>query len=341
MRQPQDEPSTIAAYGFSIATALEQADIDPREVFEACNLEIPLITDPMHRWSNREVSLLFEEAVKRTGDPAFGLIVGQALHPGNLHALGYALMASTSIRDFCQRLKNYYRIVSQNAFIDTAENDGEFSLITHAPSPEICWETHDAFSCLMIRFVRFIYNPEFNPNSIDLMRPEPGEAVRHRYEEYFRCPISYACDKLEFRFTLADVDRPLPGASQELTQMHDQTTMQYLKKLEKSDIVNQVRAIVVEKLASHVLTKQHVADRLYMSPRSLQMKLASRDTSFQEILDSTRKSLAIAYMEQSKTTITEAAYLLGFSEVSNFTRAFRRWTGESPRGFRQSLGIEH
>ena len=71
------------------------------------------------------------------------------------------------------------------------------------------------------------------------------------------------------------------------------------------------------------------------------MKLAARDTSFQDILDSTRKSLAIAYMEQSKTTITEAAYLLGFSEVSNFTRAFKRWTGKSPREFRRSLGIEH
>lgn len=341
MQQPQDRPSTIAAYAFAIATALEQAGVDPREVFDSCNLEIPSVTDPLHRLTNREVSQLFEQAVKQTGDPAFGLVVGQALHPGNLHALGYALMASTSLRDFCQRLKNYYRIVSQNAVIDLEETSEEFSLITQAPGPDICWETQDAYCTLMLRFIRFIYNPDYNPNSIDLMRPDPGESLRHRYENYFRCPINYDCDKMVLHFNQGDMDRPLPGASQELTQMHDQTTMQYLKKLDKSDIVNQVRTIVVEELASHALTKQHVADRLYMSPRSLQMKLASRDTSFQEILDSTRKSLAIAYMEQSKTTITEAAYLLGFSEVSNFTRAFRRWTGKSPREFRQSLGIEH
>jgi AraC-like DNA-binding protein len=340
MPQEQDRPSTIAAYAFAIATALKQAGIDPQEVFDVCELPIPTVTDPMHRLSNDEISRLFAEAVKRTGDPAFGVVVGETLHPGNLHSLGYAMMSSTTLRDFCERLKNYYRIVSQNAIIHTQETGDEFTLITEAPAPNICWETHDAFSTLMIRFVRFIFDPEFCPNSIDLMRPDPGE-LRHRYEAYFRCPISYGCERIAFRFNSADMDQPLPGASNELSQMHDQTAMEYLKKLEKSDIVNRVRTIVVGELASHALTKQHVADRMHMSPRSLQMKLAARDTSFQDILDSTRKSLAIAYMEQSKTTITEAAYLLGFSEVSNFTRAFKRWTGKSPREFRRSLGIEH
>ena len=78
-----------------------------------------------------------------------------------------------------------------------------------------------------------------------------------------------------------------------------------------------------------------------MSSRSLQMKLAEKGTSFQEILDSTRHSLALGYMEQSAISITEAAYLLGFSDVSNFTRAFKRWTGKSPRDFRQSLGLNN
>ena len=71
------------------------------------------------------------------------------------------------------------------------------------------------------------------------------------------------------------------------------------------------------------------------------MKLAAKSTSFQEILDGTRHSLALGYMDQSAISITEAAYLLGFSDVSNFTRAFKRWTGKSPREFRQSLGLDH
>lgn len=75
----------------------------------------------MLRMTNREVSALFRESVKVTGDPGFGLSVGNVLHPGNLHAIGYALMASTSLRDFAQRLCNYYRIVSQSANIRIEE----------------------------------------------------------------------------------------------------------------------------------------------------------------------------------------------------------------------------
>jgi AraC-like DNA-binding protein len=73
---------------------------------------------------------------------------------------------------------------------------------------------------------------------------------------------------------------------------------------------------------------------MHMSPRNLQLKLAANDTTFQDTLDSTRQNLAAGYIEQSHLAITEIAYLLGFSDASNFTRAFRRWHGVSPRQYR-------
>ena len=164
--------------------------------------------------------------------------------------------------------------------------------------------------------------------------------MAERYEEYFRCPIRYGQPDVRFYLDLGIVDQQLPGASKELALMHDQTVRQYLQKLDRSDIVNRVRTVIVEELSAHTLSKQHVAERLHMSARSLQVKLAAAETSYQEILDSTRRSLAISYMEQASVSITEAAYLVGFSEVSNFTRAFKRWTGQSPRDFRRALGID-
>jgi AraC-like DNA-binding protein len=71
-----------------------------------------------------------------------------------------------------------------------------------------------------------------------------------------------------------------------------------------------------------------------MSPRNLQFKVAAQGTSYQEVLDTTRKDLALAYIEQRRLAITEIAYLLGFTDSANFTRAFRRWTGKSPSEFR-------
>lgn len=333
-------PSTIAAYAFAIATALEQREIDPQAVFEKCEVPIQTTTDPLLRLTNAEISRLFRASVAATGDPAFGLAVGEALHPGNLHAMGYALMASTSLRDFSQRLESYYKIVSQSARIRTEETPGEFLLITEMLAPDTCIETQDAFVALMVRFIRFIYNPAFNPLRICLARPEPSSDVA-KYRDYFGCEIHFGCPEIVIAMASDAVDKPLPGASKELAQMHDQTSMQYLKRMEKQDIINRVRTMIVEELSSSAITKQRVADKLCMSARSLQMKLAAKDTSFQEILDGTRNSLALGYMEQSAISITEAAYLLGFSDVSNFTRAFKRWTGKSPRDFRQSLGLDH
>lgn len=333
-------PSTIAAYAFAIATALEQCDIDPQTIFDKCGVPLQTTTDPMLRLTNAEISRLFKASVEASGDPTFGLLVGQTMHPGNLHALGYALMASTSLRDYAQRLCNYYQIVSQSADIRTEENANEFLIITRVMSDDICWETHDAFIALLVRFIRFIYNPTFNPLRVDLVRPEPSADIK-KYRDYFDCEIRFERPEVVIAIAPDLVDKPLPGASKELAQMHDHTSMQYLKRIEKQDIINRVRTMIVEELSSSAITKQRVADKLCISPRSLQMKLAAKDTSFQEILDSTRESLAMSYMEQSAISITEAAYLLGFSDVSNFTRAFKRWTSKSPREFRQSLGLDH
>jgi AraC-like DNA-binding protein len=190
-----------------------------------------------------------------------------------------------------------------------------------------------------MRLMRLQYGDDLNPTSLFLMRGEPV-GYAQRYETYFRCPIHFADTAIRFEFDASVIDMPLQNASPELAQMNDQNVARYLTKLDRSDIVNQVRCVIVDNIGSQNITKQHVADKLFMSTRSLQNKLAARSTSFQEILDSTRKTLAISYMNAKNITITEMAYLLGFTDVSNFTRAFRRWTGVSPSSFRTFNTLE-
>jgi AraC-like DNA-binding protein len=179
----------------------------------------------------------------------------------------------------------------------------------------------------------------FTQSQITLIRPEPV-ACWPQFDGYFHCEISFDNPDLVIALPTDIIDLPLPGASKELAQIHDNTAMDYLSRLDKADIVNRVRKIVVEDLLSTTVSIERVAERLCMSSRSLQGKLADRGTSFQEILDSTREGLALGYIEQSNLSITEAAYMLGFSDVANFTRAFKRWTGKSPREYRKEKGME-
>ncbi len=335
-----DKPVAIAAYGRAIAAALEQRGIDAAEVFESANVPLSTTSDPMRRMCNTEISALYRESFKCTHDPYFGLFVADALHIPDLHALGFALLASSTLRDFCLRLQNYYHLVSQNIGFSLLESGGEAVLAAKLLNSDICLETEDAFAALMVRLMRAVGDPQMAPIRVELVRPKPVEGDQP-YRDYFCCDVLFERPEIRICIDSALIDKPLPGASKELARMHDKTAMEYLEKLERQDISGRVRAVIVDSLSTGLVSKKLVADKLHMSLRNLELKLSRDNTNFQQILDSTRQSLAAGYIEQSSFAITEIAYMLGFSDAANFTRAFKRWMGMSPLEFRKSLGLPH
>ena len=80
---------------------------------------------------------------------------------------------------------------------------------------------------------------------------------------------------------------------------------------------------------------QDIASKLNMSARSLQHKLDQQGMTFRDVVDETRLSLALAYLDGGRESVNEIAYNLGFANISNFDRAFRRWTGRSPKSYRR------
>jgi AraC-like DNA-binding protein len=96
-----------------------------------------------------------------------------------------------------------------------------------------------------------------------------------------------------------------------------------------------VKQKIIEYLPDGDCSRDRVASALCMSPTTLQLKLSQRGTNFQQLLDDTRKELACSYLSQAARSVTEITFLLGFSDTSNFTRAFKRWTGVSPTDYRQ------
>jgi AraC-like DNA-binding protein len=146
--------------------------------------------------------------------------------------------------------------------------------------------------------------------------------------------VLFGQETLGLYFDLNTLRDPLAGASRELAQHNDQIVMQYLEKLNRDDIVNRVRAHIVTGLSGGNFSRVAIAASVNMSASTLQVKLARAGQSFQQMLDETRHELALGYIEQSRLLITEIAFMLGFSDLSNFIRAFKRWTGKSPTEFR-------
>ena len=338
MSQLEDSATTVASYTQAFASALEAAGVVPQEIFSEVGVGVQVTSDPLRRISNAEVSRLFQASVRATGNPCFGIEVGERMQPGNLHALGFAMLASVTLRDFYNRVCNYYRVVSRNADFEQEEVDGAAVLVARNLAVSVCNETQDAWVTMMVRFLRFLYQQEMNPLWIALCRPVPAGG-EEPFLNYFQCPVRFDCDELRIAIDSKIMDRELPGGSADLAQHNDQIVMKYLEKMEHKDVVNRVRRLITDELSSGMLSKQGVAEKMNMSARNLQLKLAEQNTTFQETLDGTRQNLASGYIEQSHLAITEIAYLLGFSDASNFTRAFRRWHGVSPSDYRAQRNI--
>ena len=329
-----NEPTTVAAYTEAIVRALDSYGVDPLKVLRQADVDRMRSNDPLERITDSEINALFARAVEATGDSSFGLRVADCIVPGTLHALGFALLASETLLDFCQRLVRYYGIVSQSAEFNLAVNETELRLSGIPRNRDLCFETQDVWVGLVIRLMRAVCQEDLRPLHLELLRPVP-ECGADPFIDYFGCPVSFSCEHGCFYFDRSIVEEPLPGASREMAQHNDQVAMAYLERLDRDDIVNRVRTHVLNGLATGDVGRDEIAARMNMSGSALRAKLARRGLSFQQLLDDMRQKLALDYLEQSRLSITEIAFMLGFSDVSNFNRAFRRWTGRTPSSYRE------
>lgn len=328
------EPTTLAGYTEAITRALQAAGANPDEVLREAQVERVRSNDPMLRITDSDINAIYELAVKATGDEYFGLRVAQYILPGMLHALGYALLASESLEDFCMRLARYWGLAAQSGNYTVSENGQELQLNAQTRNARLCFETEDTFAALIVRLMRMAYQGQLSPLRVELRRPMPGGGDAP-YREYFGCPVLFRKDSVSLYFDLATMRHALPGASRELAQHNDHIVMRYLEKLDRDDIVNRVRSHIVTGLGGGSCNRTAIAASVHMSASTLQVRLARAGYSFQQLLDETRHELALGYIEQSRLSITEIAFMLGFSDLSNFIRAFKRWTGSSPTEFRK------
>lgn len=330
----------IASWAVAVAQALDARGIDGRAIFTEAGIDLTTARDPRTRYPAEQMTLVYELAEKETDDPAFGLSISDFVHPTSLHALGYSLFASSDLESFCRRVVRYFRLVTTNAVTEFEQNATESRLLMLPATGLGSYSPQDAWLSTLVKFCRFIYRPDFNPVRVCLRRPKPDKNIE-KFADAFGAPIEFGSEKNVLVFDAADMTVLLPAANAELARQNDQVVMKLLAQIERNDIIAQVRAAFVELLPSGDCSKENVAARLNMSERTLQNQLTDRDTSYRDLLNETRRELAEQYMCQGLHSVSEVAFLLGFSEISSFSRVFRSWTGVSPSEFRESYLSQH
>jgi AraC-like DNA-binding protein len=328
------EATVIGSYGLAIARALQSCGVDSDRVFRAAGIPVDLVIDPMSRLPTTSITRLYRACVDATNNPYFGLIVAKFIQMPTLHALGYALAASSTLMDFCRRLERYFRLVSQVVKISVSEADGKVYLrFEHLV--DVSGETEDAFFGFLVLAMRRLYRPEFNPVRVEFHRPMPREGAEP-YEKLMHAPVSFSHADGLLVFDQADLRQALAGSCPELAQVNDNIAINYLARLDRNDVITGVTKKIIDLLPDGECGRDKVASALGMSPSGLQLKLSQQGTNFQQLLDDTRKELGCSYVQQPTRSVTEITFLLGFNDTSNFTRAFKRWTGMSPTEYRQN-----
>jgi AraC-like DNA-binding protein len=161
-------------------------------------------------------------------------------------------------------------------------------------------------------------------------------ACGKKYESYFRAPIKFDAETDSITFPADAVDKRLPIGNPHLAALSDQYIATYLADLDKNNIVQRVKGAIIEMLPSGGVSDEKVAKRLNMSTRSLQRKLQGAHTTFGKLLDEVRQEVAEHYIHDSNVSLSEIAFVLGYSEYSSFWRAYKRWKKASPSAIRKS-----
>ena len=329
------EHSTIGSIGTVIAQAIEGAGEDYVALFTEVGLDLNTLRDPSVRISSDKMYRLLQLAEARCKDPLFGLHFAKYLHPTTFYSLGVSMYASETLGEYLNRYIKHYRLITTNNLISATLAEGVFELVkTDTPDEKIGPIQVDGFLAITVQAVRLALQSDFFPLSISVARPRPT-GFEAKYAAFFGCPVIFDAPLTAIRINESDLSKKLPSANPHLTQMYEQLTVDYLEKIDRADFPARVYKELLRLLPTGVSCKDQVAQSLNMSTRTLYNKLEAANTTFREVLDETRRALAEAYILES-LPIFEIAYLIGFSDTANFSRAFKKWTGKSPSEFRDT-----
>ena len=276
---------------------------------------------------------LLERAADALDAPLLGLHVGQRITPAHLGALGYALHACRDAGAALARWQQYEHLIANVARMEVRVEATSVAIEWHdAPEPLGPLVDEVALTAI-VQFARNITGTRTGPDEVCFVLPSPGD--EQPYRDYFGCPVRFGQPVNRLAFPLRLLTQPLQRPDDALRQMMERQASALLAELRQTDDLEQsVREAVARLLTQGEVSIEQIASDLHVSSRTLHRRLAGLGLNFRRLREDTRRRLAIDHLNDPRLTLAEVAWLLGYSEHSAFTRAFRRWTGESPQQWR-------
>jgi AraC-like DNA-binding protein len=298
-----------------------------------------------HRVSAVGQSRLLDCAAEAIEDTAFGLHLAEETDPRDAGIIFYAMSAAENLGEALALLDRYSRIANEAARLKlTATPEGLVVEIGFVGLPRPLGRQGAEFlMAVTLRALRELAGRHIRPTRAAFAHARNADLPE--YERFFGCPVEFgraagdgvSSDLLEF--SNAAVSAPLLTADTKLLKaLEPFCDMAAKERRTASDTLRAAVEKEVEKLLPHgKAQKQTVARTLGMSVRTFSRRLSVEETTYEDVVDELRRSLALQYLKDPGMSLSQIAWLLGYEGSTSFSHAFKRWTGHSPSAARKGI----
>jgi AraC-like DNA-binding protein len=303
---------------------LHSLDVDPASV-KSPDMRIPIET----------YLRIQDEAAVFLNDPCFGLHVGEFAEAGSWSILGYIMMNCRNVGEAFEKSARYSRIIGNliEVRIERKLNKGKLIFFTSPHAPEMSRHCFDTSFSTTICMMRNFTGVNLHPLEVTSNYIEPKS--RSEYERIFQCPIVFGHKENSFTIDTSVFNTPILMANPSLLEQFEKYAQEFLAELDqRNEHTHIVTKIIIARLDDEALSIEKVAKEMSISVRTLQKRLEEEGVIFSDLLRDIRHRLARKYLRENYS-VEQITYLLGFSEPSAFRKVFKKWSGVTPREYRE------
>jgi AraC-like DNA-binding protein len=316
--------------------ALRNRNIDPAPLLERFGLSEQAVNTDQIRVSAAAQARFVDSVAEALHDPALGFHLATEVNPREAGLLFYVASAAKDVGEAIVLFARYLRIVNEAVRIKLTRQNSDLVVELHLVGvPRFRAGQNAEFGiAVIVKGLREITGQNVHPTKITFIHMR-GPAFRE-FERFCGCPVEFGGSSDQLVLSNQSLAVPLITEDMHLLEVLRPICDEAAKLRETAP--GSLRALVeneAQKLLPHGRAQRHnVAKKLAMSTRTLARRLASEGTTFEEVVDELRRSLALQYVRTPSISLSQIAWLLGYEGGTSFNHAFRRWTGGPPSAAR-------